>query len=156
MMKFPASLFPSQPRHHKKAKLPLCQQDLIMFQALTGRSADLPTPQMEERSETSGLAPIKTIAKRWKPNVAQITGRLRSIYAQGAGPKRQQMTDWLKRLSEHASNRLDEAQARLNAARIGPIGKQRRGQVILTLHPKDVTVPPQNAAPADDDYKRVA
>jgi hypothetical protein len=155
-MKFVSSLFPPKPRHHKKAKLPVCQQDLIMFQALTGRSADMPDALPGEPASPSARNPIQTVARRWKPNVALLTCRLRTIYEHGAGPKRQQMTDWFKRISEQAANRLDEAHARLNAARVERAEKPQNGRVILTLHPAALTTRGENLAPGGDDYKQVA
>jgi hypothetical protein len=153
-MNLPASIYSRRTRRDN-IRRPVCQQDLFMYEALVGKPAEFSTrPVQAEVAIPAGATPTPTVARRWKPNMSQVTVRLRSMYEQGlaASVKRPQVADWLKNLSEHAFSRLDEAQTRINATRRTGTDQHSAERVILTIRPEDVTDRTETTVP----YKRVA
>jgi hypothetical protein len=93
----------------------LLQHDLDMFAAISGHTPRTPLP--EEPREEAVRVPTAARAKPW--SAAVLTNYLGQIpvtriAARAVSPE---MADWMRRLSTHALERLQEAQVRLHAAR---------------------------------------
>ena len=116
-MNFGASPRSRTPRR-QMGRRQLTQQDLVMYEALIGRAVELTPEPVAAAQLPKGMAPIRTVASRWKPTVTDLTVRLRAMYAQSINQNmKPQVTDWLRHMSEAAMKRLDEAHVRLNASR---------------------------------------
>jgi hypothetical protein len=121
-MNFAASLYLRKPRP-KARRRQFSQDDLFMFEAIVGKPAQVFPADEAAASLPQGGEPIPTVARRWNP--ADLTGRLRTMCGQTLGHGiKPHVTDWLRQISGQALARLDEAQARLSAARTP--GNRRR------------------------------
>jgi hypothetical protein len=93
----------------------LLQHDLDMFAAISGRAPRTPLP--DEPHEEAVCVPTAAKAKPWSASVlsnylAHIP--VTRIAARAVSPE---VADWMRKLSGHALERLQEAQVRLNSVR---------------------------------------
>jgi hypothetical protein len=126
---------PSRPIDSRKTRRPVRHEDLRLYSAITGKSAEISKLKSESPAElksesvaeASAPQTIGAIAKRvLAPDVVQLSLKLREICELGIanGVKRPQMADWLRHVSEEAFRRLDQAQVRLSQSR--PAANRRR------------------------------
>lgn len=94
------------------------QQDLDMFAAIAGRKPELPPD--EEPVEQAVKVATAARAKPWSATV--LAGYLNNFRVPRVANRvvSPEVADWVRKLSNHALGRLQEAQDRLTAAR-GPV-----------------------------------
>ena len=92
------------------------QHDLDLFAAISGyspRTEQIPT----EPKEIAVRVPTAMKAKAWSAAVLQSymgTKRVKRIASKAVSPE---VADWMRKMSGHAMERLQEAQGRLTASR---------------------------------------
>jgi hypothetical protein len=117
-MNFVDSLYKRKPRRHVFSGH-LTQQDLFIYEAIVGKPALPPRTSALATALPPTLAPIyepiPITARRWKPVVADLTVRLRTMFEANINQAlKPQVSDWLRNMSEEAIKRLDQAQIRLH------------------------------------------
>ena|SRR5665213_3024968 len=116
----------SRSNDSRKGRRPVRDEDLRLYSAIIGKSAELTDPKLQIAAEVAAPPTIGAIAKRvLAPDVAQLSVKLREICEMGIanGVKRPQMADWLRHVSDQAFRRIDQAQVRLSQSR--PANRRR-------------------------------
>lgn len=124
-MQFLVNAFPI-PTEVKVVRRRVLQHDLDMYAAISGKSPGMPAPAGEE----SIKVPTAARARPWSPAV--LAGYLTGLGVPrrlGIGAVKPEVADWVRRLSNHALERLQEAQSRLATSR--PTARaNRRGEPV--------------------------
>ena len=111
------------------------QHDLDMYAAIAGKPADV-TPAQAAREEAIKVATAAK-AKPWSSTVlANYLGNL-TMPRIAVRVVRPEVADWVRRLSSHALERLQEAQERLAASREA----NRSGHGRPIVHPRHHATP---------------
>ncbi|HEY2589472.1 MAG TPA: hypothetical protein VGI81_27245 [Tepidisphaeraceae bacterium] len=102
------------------------QQDLDLFAAIAGRKPELPPD--EEPVEQAVKVATAAKAKPW--SAAVLAGYLNNFRVPRVANRvvSPEVADWVRKLSNHALGRLQEAQDRLTAARGSARMRQERSE----------------------------
>jgi len=114
----------------RAARRRIHQHDLDMYAAIAGQPPAMPPPQPQQASETALVAPA---APTWSPLV--LCAHLRQAWHQRLAvyARRQpEVADWVRKLSDQAIERLQQAQARLAVA------KERKAREATRASPESV------------------
>lgn len=121
MIRTLVNAFPSGASQVKVVRRRVLQHDLDMFAAIAGRPAGV-APDAEMTEEAIKV-PTAARAKPWSASVlASYLGNL-SVPRLAGRVVRPEVADWVRRMSSHALERIQEAQDRLATAREPNRGK---------------------------------
>lgn len=147
--------WPYSPAAQKRAsRRPVTQDDLVIYEAIIGKLAKMRRAANGEDPEPHQSARLYSVAEQaWSADLARVTDKLREICEAGlaGGIRTPHLVDWIRQMSNEAFNRLEEAQARLAAARNQGLRRRVWARPVNLRIARDAAPGPCRSADASDN-----